>query len=263
MNASDVVALLLAHKWLGATALVIGFLVRLLKSDTPLPTLPARFRPWLALGLGALSAMVDSRVNGTDWRTALVAGLGAGLVAIMGHDTVVESLRNGREFFQKKEDGGGSKPPPPSGRSLRPALPGDTDDALRTALEKERESTKSKRLRSRLIFADRFAWVVAIALPFVTIGILTDCKNPNTQNLVVTGLLDLEQTACIILQGELGQNEPAVVATLCKIDPKLIEQVIKLLSAQRSARLQKIAIDRAPKDLAASLGRDAGLEAGK
>ncbi len=63
------------------------------------------------------------------------------------------------------------------------------------------------------------------------------CKDPMTPNNVTNGILDLEQTACVILQSELGQSEPAVVQTICKIDPALISQVVQLFTAHKKAKL--------------------------
>lgn len=88
MNTPSIYALL---------ALVIGLTVRLLKSDTPLPTVPSRYRPFLALALGALGGAVDSVARGTPWPEALLAGFGASLTAMLGHEVLVEKLLGGRE----------------------------------------------------------------------------------------------------------------------------------------------------------------------
>jgi len=87
-----------SHSWLAVSALVIGLLVRLLKSDTWGPTLPAKYRPWAALALGCASAVLEKVMAGASWQTALVDGLGSALAAVAGHDLVVESLLGGKEL---------------------------------------------------------------------------------------------------------------------------------------------------------------------
>ncbi len=87
-------SLLLAHRYLPAAALLIGLIVRLLKSDTKIPlNVPPRWRPWLALGLGGLAGALDKVVAGSSWHDALVVGLGAPTLAILGHVLGIESLR--------------------------------------------------------------------------------------------------------------------------------------------------------------------------
>lgn len=95
--------------WIGLSALVIGLLVRLLKSDTPLPfSIPAKWRPVAAIALGLLSGVLHALSTGTPWRDALVGGLSAGMVAIVGHDVGIESIRGGVEL-------GAPKDPPTAG----------------------------------------------------------------------------------------------------------------------------------------------------
>lgn len=106
----ELFALIRAHQWVAVAAVVIGFLTRLLKSDTKLPiTLPPRVRPWLALVFGAASGMLETIVAGTPVDEALLGGLVAALTAIAGHDALIEGLRGGREVplpgLTKKKDG--------------------------------------------------------------------------------------------------------------------------------------------------------------
>lgn len=92
--------------WIGFSALAIGLLVRLLKSDTPLPfTVPAKWRPVLALVLGLLSGVLHALSTGVPWRDALLGGLSAGVAAIVGHDVGIESLRGGVEVGAPKDPG--------------------------------------------------------------------------------------------------------------------------------------------------------------
>lgn len=97
----DLARLALEHQWTLLTAALIGLAVRALKSPlvpAPLDRIPAKARPLAAILLGLASAGLQHVASGTPWRQALAEGLGAALVAIGGHDLVIEYLRGGREF---------------------------------------------------------------------------------------------------------------------------------------------------------------------
>ncbi|WP_394845203.1 hypothetical protein LZC95_50275 [Pendulispora brunnea] len=98
----DALALAAQGQWILFSAVIIGAIVRLLKSDTPLPTVPARWRSWLALGLGAVAGVLDAVLGGTSWTQALIDGLAAALTAMAGHDLLVGGLRGGRELLDRR-----------------------------------------------------------------------------------------------------------------------------------------------------------------
>lgn len=111
-------------KWVLAFAALAGLGVRLLKDDAAVRwfpfTIPAEWRPAMALALGVVAAVVRLKGGGLDWKTAVltgvVEGLTAGSGAIAGHQLLVESMRGGREVGESK--GGFAKrmsshPPPP------------------------------------------------------------------------------------------------------------------------------------------------------
>ena len=84
--------------WMLVAALLIGALVRLTKADvSAFPTVAARWRPLVAVGIGLLLSACDALIAGTPPKEALVTGLGAAMVAILGHVFGIEVLRGGRE----------------------------------------------------------------------------------------------------------------------------------------------------------------------
>ena len=102
MPITDILPLLQSHAWVPLAALVIGFLVRALKSDAfVLPSwaaVAAPYRPLLALALGIVSGVLDAVVGGTPWREALIGGCLSALMALIGHTTIVDVLRGGRDI---------------------------------------------------------------------------------------------------------------------------------------------------------------------
>lgn len=82
---------------LALSSLVIGALVRLVKSDSRLPVdIPARWRPLVAALLGVVAGVLDLLAEGEPLRAAVVAVLAPSLSAL-GHGVIIESLRGGRE----------------------------------------------------------------------------------------------------------------------------------------------------------------------
>lgn len=107
----QLVALVNAHAWLPVSAIIVGAVVRLLKTDMAnfylaqyfgLPPIPKKYLPWLAIGLGFVSAILDAKVAGKPVSVALIEGIGSAFVAVTGHQVVVESIRDGKEPFGKK-----------------------------------------------------------------------------------------------------------------------------------------------------------------
>ena len=94
---SGLLTAIASHQWLLVSAILIGGAVRLVKGDTPLPMVPPRYRPWLAVGLGAVSAVLQSLVQHVPIGQALVQGALSVFVAISGHELLVESLLGGKE----------------------------------------------------------------------------------------------------------------------------------------------------------------------
>ena len=105
---SQILALVKAHSWIALAALVIGFLVRLVRDDSTVAwfpiTIPARWRPLIALGLGIVSGILNALVAKVDWPSAIVGGVVSAVTAMGGHAVVINALRNGRELGEKKAE---------------------------------------------------------------------------------------------------------------------------------------------------------------
>lgn len=87
------------HQWAPIIALATGFVVRLVKDDTKLPAaLPAVWRPWFALLISMLFAACASIVGGAAWQGVLENGAVAFILAILGHQTLIEGFRGGEEL---------------------------------------------------------------------------------------------------------------------------------------------------------------------
>jgi hypothetical protein len=119
MDPQPYLDLIAKHEWVALAALVIGCIVRMMKEDTRFPpfAVPARWRPFLALGLGVLSGMLQAVSTGTPWRDALVGGVVSGALAIAGHGWVVDGVRNGKDLpvpgLRKTPSSGGEPATPP------------------------------------------------------------------------------------------------------------------------------------------------------
>lgn len=98
MNPDDLVKLIEERKWVPIAAFVIGLAVRLLKSDTVLPTIPPQWRFWMAMGLGVASGTLEKVTEGVTWTSALTGGIISAVMAVIGQNAIVESLRGGKEL---------------------------------------------------------------------------------------------------------------------------------------------------------------------
>lgn len=98
-DANQLYEFLMAHKYWAFASLAVGLMVRLLKAHPVLAEkLPPRARPWIAVGLGVASGVLESIVSGTPVVKALMLGAISGFGAIIGHDLFIEGLRNGKEI---------------------------------------------------------------------------------------------------------------------------------------------------------------------
>lgn len=125
MPITDILPMIQSHAWVPLAALVIGFLVRALKSDAfVLPSwaaVAAPYRPLLVLALGIVSGVLNAVVAGTPWRDALIGGCLSALMALIGHTTIVDVLRGGRDI-------GAPAPPAEKGPLYQPPAPPSSDE---------------------------------------------------------------------------------------------------------------------------------------
>jgi hypothetical protein len=107
--------------WLPLGALVIGLVVRILKSDTKIPIdIPPRLRIWAAFGLGQVSGALEAVVTGKTWKEAVLGGLVQSMLAIVGQNVLIGSLRGGKEIPLPGLTVPGAAPSPGKPPSLPP-----------------------------------------------------------------------------------------------------------------------------------------------
>lgn len=117
------------HRWFFLAAILIGLAVRLLKSDTIGPAIPAKWRALVAIVMGVGSGIaipvLQKLGSGVPPKDALLWGVFAAFTAIAGHNVIVDAARGGKDlpmpsFMMKDEPGKegddkqGKMPPPPA-----------------------------------------------------------------------------------------------------------------------------------------------------
>lgn len=113
--------LLHERKWLAASVIIVGAIVRLLKSDTKIPIdVPPIWRLRLAFVLSIASAVLQHIVAGVPWRVAAIDGVLTLAFAVLLHNVVVDNLRGGREFVVPFLTRPGVAPGPGKPASLPP-----------------------------------------------------------------------------------------------------------------------------------------------
>ncbi len=106
--------------------------------------LPARFLPLISPAIGALGAYCADLLAGQSFAaaaSAILPGVLAGILPVVGHEVVVESLRGGRELVKAKPTSGGGG----DGTATAPVVP------LRDAIRDPGKSAPPA--------AKRFAWL--------------------------------------------------------------------------------------------------------
>lgn len=86
-------AIVKTHWFVLVSAVMIGAFIRLLKADTVFP-ITIHNKRWyapLSIALGLVAAVVDHILFATVWKMAILRGLFAGFLPVVGHDVVVKS----------------------------------------------------------------------------------------------------------------------------------------------------------------------------
>lgn len=200
-------AIIVAHKWITIASLIIGAIVRGLKSDTPLPTVAPRWRPALAVCLGLVSGMLEAILDATPWQKAMAGGLVSAAVAIAGHDVIVKWLRDGRDVFTRK---GSSDPDKGDGGT------GPQTIVVTPVVEVEKPSSL-KRMR----------FVLGIA----TFAVLFACTKQQARTAV-----DLVDGGCVVIRGEVNDAmTDNICATLQELAP-----IVKHIIAMRKSKARLV-----------------------
>lgn len=94
-----VVDMVQKRAWLPLGALGVAIVVRLLKTDIRFfPNIPPRLRVWTALGLGQVAGILEAVIAGKTYKEAIVWGLVQSVIAIIGQNIFIDSLRGGKEI---------------------------------------------------------------------------------------------------------------------------------------------------------------------
>jgi hypothetical protein len=198
------------HKWALLTALVLGFFVALVKQgqlgQALQAKLPKQLIPFYAPVIGSAGAFSVEVIQGTAWKAAVVdavnLGITGAMIAVFGHQLVIEGLRGGTELISKKA----TPPGPTQGQKQDPDVTQDPAKPL-------------SRVR---IDAALLPWPVVVFLICVgaTVGdfAFTAC-NPAQVAAIVTA------EACVLTNADKGMTT-AQIGVDCGLP---IEQVIVTL----------------------------------
>lgn len=122
MNPDDIALLIEQRKWVPLAAVVIFLVTRLLKSDTKIPIdIPPRVRIWVVFGLGIASGVLEHVIAGKTWTSALIGGAVSAVLAVVGHESIIASLRGGKELVIPGLIVPGTRPSPGAPVSITPA----------------------------------------------------------------------------------------------------------------------------------------------
>lgn len=118
LNLNLLVAEIIARKWIVVAAILVGGLVALMKQGWLgawiARKLPPVALPYLAVVLGALGFSATEIVQGKPFGQAIVEGIASGMLAVFGHQTLIEGLRGGKELVPSRAPAVPPAPPPPA-----------------------------------------------------------------------------------------------------------------------------------------------------
>ena len=113
MDPTVLLQALATHQYVIAIALVTGALVAAAKqgwlSAKVASVMPAWALPYYAVVLGVVGSVATQVQQGVTFKQAVFNGVLAGMAAVFGHETIIESARGGREVIPARA----SADPPP------------------------------------------------------------------------------------------------------------------------------------------------------
>jgi hypothetical protein len=107
MNLNAILAAVAGKQWVLVGALFVGGVVALSKQgwlgSYIAKKLPPAALPYFAVALGAVGLSATEIVAGMPIGPAIIDGIQAGILAVFGHETVVEGARGGKEIIPEKK----------------------------------------------------------------------------------------------------------------------------------------------------------------
>jgi hypothetical protein len=76
-------------------------------------------------GLGVASAVLEKVATGASWTKAIVDGVFGAFLAVAGHESVIASIRSGKEFSIPGLMVPGASPSPGAPATIPPTIPPD------------------------------------------------------------------------------------------------------------------------------------------
>lgn len=194
-------------------ALIIGLLIRLMKSDTKLPLdIPPAARKYVAALLAVGGAVVERLAMHVPIGQAIVDAICAWAIAEWGHTIIVDGLRGGKELpipglmipgASPSPGKPPSIPPPPKTPNLPPGITG----------------------------------LIAAFLLFAFIAFLQACLPVKDPSNVKEQSLTVIQKACIAANAFLPDQKAVMI--FCKIADVFGPDVADLILAQKKAALAR------------------------
>lgn len=243
-----IVSLFDSHAWIPLAALLVGLLVRLSKSDVPIPgwNIPAKYRPALALGLGMVGGVLDAIVAGKPWKVAVAEGLFAASLAILGHTIGIEALRGGREI------GGPPKDPPAGGGSGGGKVVVKFDVV---GVDHEDDPTgphERPDVGARRVFVGMFG---IFAVMYATV-LVTACTKPQARFAIHAAEVACENVAVSTLDGAAL----AVCIAFDELRP-LLDRILEARAAGTPLRVDLVGIDGSRREIVVPVDRLPAAEA--
>jgi len=107
MNITPFIQAFQSHQWVLLGALVTGALVALSKQGWVSAWLASKITPaitpYYALLVSILTVGSNDIASGKSWQQAVQDAISAVMVAIVGHELVIEGLRKGKEIIPEKK----------------------------------------------------------------------------------------------------------------------------------------------------------------